>query len=1032
MKLNMLKHGLIIVIIKLLLIDNIFGLDAKIDDLHQTHTIDVNDEDRNLTFTIEDLNKSSIWTFIKVNVNKSSGDIISFHLTAEDGDKVNGAMTFYLTNDTADIIDGNVSLSIRMSDLPSELESFDLNISIQEPLKPHPITYIIKKLNCSNCTEICVPIDTNTTESDILNNTDNVDSDKEEESCEKHCEYKEFSIDDEEGTHGLNCTEFNVTENDTIYYRDNRTYVLSYTVNKYKDYRLKDNDNFTINDTLNIFIYEKNKEIIKKDKKIILTVLGTGLNDFNFFYSLEPNIEKEQKIEIKQFFNGYTFIIDKSTFNGKAEEQKLVFNLSNNSNETIHIKSRKYSEKEQTIDDGNNHFDIILKPKTINMECFNIEKKDSDNYVINFLSLTKNVNAEITGDGINRKIEINKESMIYLIENKAKQICFSIDNTKENYDFGSLSFELMKTNINNTFNLIRGLPIHHYLAKGKAAIYSPERYIKEKNFIKINFHMTKGKTFLYLIDCNDCEINYEDLKSNYSKYNDINGFISAKLDYKKHQNLVAIVYCPDEQDECEYDIEMKQDGEETYLYNNLRIFSFADYDEIYKINTKGINENIAISVNSFNSEPDVKIFNNKSELINNKTLYFMNNKYVYIIGNNAIQNNDNIFIEINDKNNNYYYGIYYEINSIENNISLETGMLYFNKLDDVNAANFYFINKGEDCKENHVNVNTFGNSLTLKYNDTVKNPDNDLINADLNSCTSFSIEDGNNNDNKNVFNIEYNEKTNHNKIIIDYGYMYTNRLTSTDNEAVYSLILFNEENNSDNKYIINFRKYTNTEVNLIIKDVNETTIKGLSKIIVLDETELNCNYDSYCELIIKINADPEKIKNEYIDFSIQVTKNVKDETEDNLNSKAIYLPPNTFMSNLLISNYNQSYYTYIGTKSDTKIYIDFLEGEGKAKAKINNNSIEFDYKNKYLIEYFDIENYTKYCSENSEECKIFIYVYLDKETESYYKYNIYTKTQRDNFYFNVPELEYIFGHLGKDKTKDFYKTRITKKTTQIL
>ena len=76
MKLNMLKHGLIIVIIKLLLIDNIFGLDDKIDDLHPTHTIDVNDEYKNLTFTIENLNKSSIWAFIKANVNKSSGDII--------------------------------------------------------------------------------------------------------------------------------------------------------------------------------------------------------------------------------------------------------------------------------------------------------------------------------------------------------------------------------------------------------------------------------------------------------------------------------------------------------------------------------------------------------------------------------------------------------------------------------------------------------------------------------------------------------------------------------------------------------------------------------------------------------------------------------------------------------------------------------------------------------------------------------------------------------------------------------------------
>ena len=1001
MKLNMLKHGLIIVIIKLLLIDNIFGLDDKIDDLH-THTIDVNDEDKNLTFTIENLNKSSIWAFIKANVNKSSGDIILLNLTAVDGKPVNGRMTFYLTNDTTDTIDGDVSLSIKMSDLQSELETFNLNISIEEPWKTNTTQITNKYYNCTNCTKTCVPIDTNTTEPDILNDTDSINSDSQEESCtyEEHCEYIVYPFED--GNHSLECTVFTNTTDKNITYIENRTYVLYYKVNKYEQYRLKDNDNFIIDEEheeKKIFIYENNREIRKKDKKIILTVLGTGLKDFNFSYSLEPNIPNEQKIEIKEFFNGYAFIIDNSTFDGK--EQKLIFNLSNNdfNIETIHIKSRKYLKNEQTIDDVNNHFDIILKPKKIDEECFNIVKKDSDNYVINFLSLTKNIIASISNDDI----EINKESMIYLIKNESyNNICFSIDNTKTNYEFGSLSFELMKTNIDeskisNKFNLIRGLPIHHYLEKGKAAMYCPERYIKKEDFeIKINFHMTKGTSSLYLIHCDDCEIKYEDLKTKYSKHNDINGFISAKLKHEENEKLVAIVYCTDNIDDCEYDIEMKQDEEETYLYTNLRIFSFANYNEKYKINTKGINENISISFNSFNSEPDVKILNNNSDLIKNETLYFMNNKYIYIIDKNTIQNNDNIFVDINDKKTNYYYGIYYEIDKVENNISLESGMLYFNELGK-NTVNYYFINKGEDCKENHVNVNTFGSKLTLKYNDTENNPDNDLINVDLNSCTSFSIY--NNNDDTNIFNIEYNEKTNHNKIILDYGYIYTNRLNSTDNEAVYSLILFNDGNNDNNKYIINFRKYTISEVNLIInydeKEIINKPIKELSKIMVLNGTELKCNKDSYCELIIKIKANQAKKENEDIDFSIQVTKSIKKENEDIPDLEAIYLPPDTFMSNLLISNYNQSYYTYIENESNTKIYIDFLEGEGKAGAKINNNPIKFDYKNKY----FDIENYKEYCSEDSEECKIFIYVYLDndKESESYYKYNIYTKTQRENF-----------------------------------
>ena len=152
----------------------------------------------------------------------------------------------------------------------------------------------------------------------------------------------------------------------------------------------------------------------------------------------------------------------------------------------------------------------------------------------------------------------------------------------------------------------------------------------------------------------------------------------------------------------------------------------------------------------------------------------------------------------------------------------------------------------------------------------------------------------------------------------------------------------------------------------------------------------------------------------------------------------IYLPKNTFISNLIINKYQQNYYFEIEKDKPGKIYVDFFEGKGKATAEIyeiKNDSIgkkiDFDYYHKC----FDInENYINdYNCDNGCIIKIHIFLNESIEYESHSKYNIYSKmtTNKKNFYIYIPELEYVYGNLENENQVDYYKTKITKKTKEI-
>ena len=193
----------------------------------------------------------------------------------------------------------------------------------------------------------------------------------------------------------------------------------------------------------------------------------------------------------------------------------------------------------------------------------------------------------------------------------------------------------------------------------------------------------------------------------------------------------------------------------------------------------------------------------------------------------------------------------------------------------------------------------------------------------------------------NIYSFEANEINSN--ILINEGVQYSNRLNENLTSITYSLLREKNELKSIKGYILNFRKYSHKKVSIEInaqndndEDINKTIYK-LSEFIFINPSKINCNTNQnqeYCELKINITL-MEQISE--LDFSFMLIN------EELMESNGIYLPKNTFMTGILRPNKNDKYY---GTVDSNKyeLYLDFLEGEGKATMAINGeqNSL-YDY-----------------------------------------------------------------------------------------
>ena len=774
-----------------------------------------------------------------------------------------------------------------------------------------------------------------------------------------------------------------LAQNETNQNITNNNCTFNYSLKKEFDNKISDDYHYRTSQS-KTFYYKKNKDIIDGGS-VLLTLLSSGVYDFNFSYivyeinNTTKNITNKIQVEAKSFFNGYSIIINNELL-GKDEKEKFIrfdLDLDKDNIELITINTRKYKSKDNKII-VNNHYDIILYNEL--NECFKFDNTNEEGniYAFNFLSLTKNI--KVACKPKNEEYDINKETKTKLFNiNECNEICFNYKKTSS-YSFGSLSFEVMPIEnknsivINNTFPLIRNLWTRHYLNYNTSTFYRPEVYFDSNLFAKISFHMIKGYSKLY-IDKNWSKENYCHFKEKdfeeLENYPDINGFISIKK--KLFNESMVLIYCPNEEQNkggCIFDIEIKNDNEISLLYPNLKIYSFIlnNEEEKFKINSKDFNEEfLSLYIYSFLYDTNITIYADNITLRENviNKYYFMKKKLACEISKDEILNSTIfLFVKIRGKKNTYF-GINFNLKreTQKNTQYIENNILY-HYIAEKSDILFDFINKDEEYPVSYIiNLNTFGNKLKLDYNGYIISPFNDLIQKEISNNNSFKIIKENYiNNSKYFFSMEYHEKSQNNKIFLENGYIYKNKLTNKIKNINYYFILFKED--KIDKIIINLRKHSNIELNITFLSKTATKftlVNDLLKIIILEKDQLTCIgkiYEEYCEYLIEISADLNN--NEELDFSIILMK------YENSTITDIYLPKNTFITNLLDQTFSQNYLFEIEKNGEGKVFIVFFEGEGSASATIFNNEKLLDGTNiefKYYKKYFEInKSYTNNCN----------------------------------------------------------------------
>ena len=819
----------------------------------------------------------------------------------------------------------------------------------------------------------------------------------------------------------------------------------------------------------------------------LLTILGNSLANFEIIaynYENRRQVKVELPIE-KYFYNGYGLIIDEKILD-KYNNLRLELELLEYDSELIYIRTRPIKKKAQSIS-PNDHIDIILKQKDFDKECFTIFNLNELNiYVLKFLTYTQHIKVLLQNGTIDEEFEINKEYMTYIIKNKEyDKICFELNGNNET-NKASISIELLNLNLTsdeydnvedniviyNELTLVRGLATEHYLPKGHALSYITDDYkFKDDiSLININFHMVQGLSKLYVLKCNDyphCIYKKEDLTNIYKDYESINGYITVKKDLSKDsekwEDYISLIYCPeDNDDDCKYEISIKNEEELTYLYKNKISYSFINShnegfsSENYKINLENEfikNSQLYINLNVFSGNVHIQFLDSKKNEIKDYQKIYLGNKIIYIFQNEVIEKNLTLYLKIT-KDQNAYFNINYELKNEENinEYYLEEGILLYGKLKD-NLSNKYIIS---NSNLNHdypfvININTLGYNFEINDENEKaiinRYPEFNLIqlifNEENSDQYSFNIVNNEKNNIDGGYEYSYNiifSSTN-TKIQMQNGQNYKNHLNEYNKEATY-IYSFTKRTEKNNKLIIHFRKFSKypvkLSINILENEFKNYIINRLSKTILLNDNDIKnaCSYfegdegKNICKIIIKIknedNIDITEDPSTHIDFTIQITGNDKP-------FNPIYLPQNNFISNILIPDFPQIYFIDVIKNITGKIYIDFMEGGGNTYAILENTKlniekgIDFDYFNKYYeIPRYLIDNCLK-----EGDCKLYIYLTTNKYM---YKYNIYSKLEINNeetIPFNVPEYEYIYGQLIENENHN-YITKISKQTSNII
>ena len=810
-------------------------------------------------------------------------------------------------------------------------------------------------------------------------------------------------------------------------------------------YKVYTKENLTLNSSecFDINIIENNLNIlhtfVNSNEASLFTMTSYSLEDFKTTIVDGADLHKT-------FFNGYSHLITDNNNDGS----NIKFNIGFNS-ENLRIKAchRYIKDSINKISDIKNIFVGDVKYsrfKENNKDCFSIYKdpKEENSYIseyqINFITKTKNLKIDLYKDNNrNNKNDIilpNEESFTYQFKSSDNGFCIYSDSDD---DSGAL-FQLLPIYSNSyipqslIMPLIKGVSTRQELKRGEILYYRINENSKNSNSIKVHFQTLSGNPKIYAYECQDypdCTINKtkieslgeeSKIKDNYNNnyYFDIN--ITTEDIFKKSEFPIVIVQCPNDgndEDECNYYIEMTNDFETILLNKNRKIYSFIDEENThkYKIDlsdyeySKNKNSEIYIQLYSFAGKIKLNVQSDVSE--DNYKYYNYNNNGIFYIA--KLNNTGEFNIEINRSSGSYSL-FYYIINNKENSIYLPSGEVHYNMISEKGIIyKYYFQDDSKSTGLNYiVSINGINCDLYVNYTKTrniqkkIFAHQNIFISSDLENeekkC-EFTISAIELNSDKSTKALVFNDRTYHYyEFNSDFKYLYIDYLVHKD-ELTNKTIFINVNKNSNNNLNIAY-------------ELQKTTIYDYNEIISFSKSNNTSEYMNLYYYRIKI--EPEN-KNKYdISFKIRIN--------GNRDIYGIYIDQEEIEKGIVYKDTEvRYYYEYYQTRNTEQIFLDCRGLAELKNVEISvNNILESD-----EASYFEINNNYINLKKNDNcknGCNITFTVSLLNSEHKYNYYYIYLLSE--NKELDIKKNMNIYGNL-KGEMKHSFITKLNSGESEI-
>ena len=674
-------------------------------------------------------------------------------------------------------------------------------------------------------------------------------------------------------------------------------------------------------------------------------------------------------------------------------------------------------------------------------------------------------------------------------------ICFAVNNNLD--EPASIQFQVVDTEQlyetqPYTMPLIRGIPLRATLTENEVLQYHVYTNYEDAEQLTVQLHKSKGNAVLYLGQCNDypnCRFSKEEIQAHVKNETltttqDLNDNywmampITKEHGYKKPKQFVAVVQCEDP--ECIYEITMSNENEQFTLLNDIRMSSplpkKTDDTYHFRINNDKV-QDLYVGLYCYSGKATMDFYRQKeSGWVKEGFVHGVGNKEFITMQN---QNNETeptsllgeYKVVVTAQENAYYSVYYYAKEKFGAKVFIPSGeevMQTITKWEEVNS--FFLKNRNrEDSTAYFVTILslncdlnfTFAGKYTSSKRETIFKllkfeDETTYMQSEYSLDVAFVAHDSNatSDDEECMFYIVGNEDKNDKEVVMNEGVSHTMKLDREFDQVTYVYPYFPKINESESEpepenIVLSINKINEGKlyVNYTLNSGNmkQVPVYTYNRQIVISSEEIqnDCG-KNLCRITIIVELRNPK-ENEEVEYDIVIFS---------VNSVPIYLTRGEYRLDNVKKGQYQYYLTETGNMYSEAV-INFKKGAGFAVASIqpklddtqtvpdadylhkyklpkfgDENVIPFDYYNKKFV--FDENEMTKKCKEKG--CFIFIGVMTYQESEhANNEFSIFYRV--DDTIVDLPENEYAFGSLKKDKTeneKDYFSIVIQKDTDRVI